>query len=228
MSLDENKSSRAAVFYDVDGTLVNSNIITAYLYYAMRLPKLTERMRRLSRAAMMAPVYAAAELTNRGLFNKLFYANYKGIPHERLRLMGREAAEKAFLPNTYREARKRIRKAREMGLTQVIVSGALDMIMEPFAKELGIDYVIANRLEFSDGKCTGKLIPPVLAGKEKQTAVERFAREHNIDLSRSYAFGDSRADLPMLESVGFPCVVNPGQELERIANERAWPVLNFA
>lgn len=224
--MDENR--RAAVFYDVDGTLVNSNVVTAYLYYAMRLPKLTERMRRLMRAAMLTPVYVAAELTNRGLFNRLFYANYKGIAHERLRLMGREAAEKAFLPNMYREARKRVRKAREMGLTQVIVSGALDMIMEPFAKELGIDYVIANRLEFADNKATGKLIPPILAGNEKKTAIERFAREHNIDLSRSYAFGDSRADLPMLESVGFPCFVNPGDELARIAGERAWPVLHFA
>lgn len=219
---------RAAVFYDVDGTLVNSNVITAYLYYAMRLPKLSERMRRLSRAAAMAPIYAAAELTNRGLFNRLFYANYKGIPHERLRLMGREAAEKAFLPNMYREARKRVRKARDMGLTQVIVSGALDMIMEPFAKEVGIDYVLANRLEFANDKATGKLIPPILAGDEKKKAVERFARQHNIDLSQSYAYGDSLADIPMLETVGFPCVVNPGDELAKLAGERAWPVLHFA
>ncbi len=221
-------SRRIAAFYDVDGTLVDSNIVYAYLYYALRLPKISDRLKRISRAALLSPVYIAAELFNRSAFNRLFYANYKGLPFERLRLMGREVAEKAFIPHLYADARSRIRTAKEQGIVQVIVSGALDLVMEPFAAELGIDHVIANRLEFQDNVATGRLLPPVLAGEEKRKAVQTFARENDIDLSLSYAFGDSKADLGMLESVGFPCVVNPGKNLESIAAERGWTALAFS
>jgi phosphoserine phosphatase len=35
-------------------------------------------------------------------------------------------------------------------------------------------------------------------------------------------------DLPMLEVVGNPRVVNPDRALRRIALERGWPVLSFS
>lgn len=228
MAENRNNQVRAAAFYDVDGTLVDSNVIYVYLYYALRMQKISDRLGRLLRAAFFSPAYAVAEVASRTLFNKMFYNNYRGMEHERLVLMGREVAEEALLTHLYGDARKRVDKAREMGLVQVIVSGSLDMIMEPFAEILGIDRVLANKLEFENGRATGRLIPPVLASKNKKTVIEAFAREENIDLTRSYAFGDSRYDLPMLECVGFPCAVNPDKELEQIARERGWPVVPFA
>lgn len=227
-SASANGAPRPAVFYDVDGTLVDSNIVYAYIYFALRTPKISERMGRILRAALFSPVYAAAELTNRQTFNRLFYANYKGMAVERLRLMGREVVERALLPNMYAEGKKRIEKARELGLVQVIVSGSLDIVMDPFAEQTGVDHVIANRLEYEGGVATGQLLSPVLAGDAKRYAMEEFALQHNIDLSRSYAFADSRYDLPMLECVGFPVAVNPEPKLARIAADRQWPSAAFA
>ncbi len=220
-------SPRAAVFYDVDGALVDSRIVYAYIYFALRLPRLRERVGRVLRASALAPVYAFSDLMQRPFVARMFYANYKGLPIERLRLMGREVVERAILPNLYSEARKRIEKAREMGLVQVFVSSGLDFIVAPLAAELGVDHVIANRLEFQNGEATGRLLDPILGGDEKRRAVEAFARERNLDLAHSYAFGDSRSDLPMLEAMGFPCAVNPEPQLEKIAGERGWPILQF-
>jgi HAD superfamily hydrolase (TIGR01490 family) len=220
-------SRRAAVLYDVDGALVDSRIVYAYIYFALRLPRLRERVGRVLRASALSPVYAFSDLMQRPFVARLFYANYKGLPIERLRLMGREVVERAILPNLYSEARKRIEKAREMGLVQVFVSSGLDFIVEPLAAELGVEHVIANRLEFQNGEATGKLLEPVLSGEEKKRAVLAFARERSLDLAQSYCFGDSRADLPLLEAAGFPCVVNPEPRLEEIASERGWPILQF-
>ncbi len=221
-------TQRAAAFYDLDGTLVNGNIVHAYLYYALRLPKVRQRIARLAAAAIFSPAYALTELVSRSLFNRLFYTSYRGISRDRLQLMGREVAQKAIMPRLYLEARRKLEKGRELGLLQVLVSGSLDMVLNPLTEELQIDHLITNRLEFDkQGRASGRLLPPVLAGKAKERAIREFALQKGIDLSRSYAFGDSKADLPMLEAVGFPCAVNPQRDLLQIAQQRNWPIIAF-
>ncbi len=51
-----------------------------------------------------------------------------------------------------------------------------------------------------------------------------YARRRNVELSRSYAYGDSISDLPMLEAVGNPVAVNPDKRLLAAAQERNWQV----
>lgn len=219
---------KRAAFYDLDGTLANSNIVYAYVYFALVLPKIRERLFRLGRLALLSPSYAIAEQIGRKFFNRYFYNNYKGISYQMLKLMGRRIANKALLPHIFNDARQRIEKGASMGLLQVIVSGSLDLLIEPLSKELGIDHYIANRLEYAGDRATGRLCEPILSDKAKAEAVCAFAEKHEIDLGASYAFGDSIADLPMLESVAFPCAVNPQRKLKKIALERNWPVLAFA
>jgi len=223
----EQKKTRGAVFYDVDGTLVDTNIVFVYVQYALRLQGIGKRFKKFLRSSLYAPFYVTAELLSRSLFNRVFYSNYRGIREEGLRILGREIVRDAVLPRLYEDARARIEKAASMDLPQVIVSGSLDYVLEPLAEALGIEYVIANRLEIRDGKATGKLLGPVIAGEGKRVAMREFAREQGIDLSRSYAFADSRADLQMLEAVGFPCAVNPDPFLRSRSEERGWPILRF-
>ena len=223
-----NSNTNRAIFYDVDGTLLDSNIVYVYIYYSLRLPQLKDRFRKFLQAALMSPVYAATELMNRGLFNKLFYANYKGISQERLAMLGQEIARDGFLPNLYPQARERIEAARSQGITQVIVSGSLQEVMQPLGEMLGIEHVIANRLEFENNVATGKLVAPVIAGKGKLEMVQKFAREHGIDLSDSYAMADSESDCDLLDAVGYPIAINPDSGLRKRAKSGHWPILNFA
>jgi phosphoserine phosphatase len=55
-----------------------------------------------------------------------------------------------------------------------------------------------------------------------------FARRRKLDLSRSYAYADSISDLPMLEAVGNPVVVNPDGRLQKAAKERGWQIKNWS
>ena len=64
-------------------------------------------------------------------------------------------------------------------------------------------------------------------GEGKVEAMREFADEHEIDLERSYAYSDSVSDLPMLRAVGIPVVVNPDDELTRIAKAEGWRVMRF-
>lgn len=221
-------TEKAAVFYDVDGTLVHTNILHVYVYYALRLPKISDKARKLLMMMLFSPLYLLMEQMSHVLFSKLFYKNYKGIPEERLRILGRELVRDGLMPNVYKDALDRIKQAKKMKLTQVIVSGSLDFVMQPFAKEIGIDHVIANSLEMKAGVATGALIPPVLPGKERLKLMKDFAARENIDLSKSYVFADSKFDLEMMEAVGYPVAVNPDNKLKKIAEERGWPVVSFA
>ena len=73
----------------------------------------------------------------------------------------------------------------------------------------------------------GPLDGPPVGSTEKVTRIRAYAEAHGIDLSASYAYGDSIADVPMLRSVGHPRVVNPDRPLATAAREMGWPVYHW-
>ncbi len=99
--------------------------------------------------------------------------------------------------------------------------------MRPIADLLGAQHVVATRMEVVDGRYTGR-IEFYAYGQDKADAVRALAAEQGYDLAASYAYTDSETDLPLLEAVGHPAVVNPDRALRRIATERGWQVLTFS
>ena len=73
-----------------------------------------------------------------------------------------------------------------------------------------------------DGHFTGELTTVPLIGEEKAKAMRNYAEQHEISLEESYAYSDSQSDLPMLECVGNPAVVNPGKALREEALASGW------
>jgi HAD superfamily phosphoserine phosphatase-like hydrolase len=114
-------------------------------------------------------------------------------------------------------------KWRRDGVRLVLVTGGLDLFMEPMAREFGAE-CIAPSLEERGGIFTGALTGPPLAGEAKADAVRAHAARHGVDLRESWALGDAPGDLPMLALAGRPVVVNPGGQLARVAAQRGWTV----
>ncbi|HLW43795.1 MAG TPA: HAD-IB family hydrolase [Candidatus Acidoferrales bacterium] len=85
--------------------------------------------------------------------------------------------------------------------------------------------IVGTELEVCDGLWTGEIVGEHLCGAAKRRAIVRLAALHGLDQERSFAYGDSGSDLPMLETVGHPAAVNPLKDLERAARARGWPVL---
>jgi len=217
---------RTAAFYDLDGTLLHGTIVDHYLYYARNDPHYPSRARRLLETAVKAPYYKYVDRLDRKKFNEVFYASYAGLSEDRLALLGESLFEKVLKKKLYDGVQELLENDRAVGHLQVLVTGALDFVANPVARHLGIEEVVASRLEYAkNGLATGVLRPPVMAGPAKAAWIREFAAAEEIDLSRSVAYSDDAADLPMLSMVGRPVAVNPDAPLLATARSHGWPVL---
>ncbi len=99
------------------------------------------------------------------------------------------------------------------------------------SNDQSLDRVLAAGLPvalvFENGAATGEVVRPLIAGREKVTAMTRVCRHCGVDPAQSKAYSDSFSDVPMLEAVGNPAAVNPDLRLKRVALARGWPVLNL-
>jgi HAD superfamily hydrolase (TIGR01490 family) len=95
------------------------------------------------------------------------------------------------------------------------------------ARRLGLTGALGTVAETSDGVYTGRLVGGLLHGQAKAAAIRALAARESLDLANCSAYSDSANDLPMLELVGHPSVVNPDADLLRQARTRDWPVHDF-
>ena len=85
----------------------------------------------------------------------------------------------------------------------------------------------ATRLESFGGIWTGFLTGEHMCGEAKARAIREIAAAGRFDLSRSFAYGDEIADIPMLAAVGHPVAVNPSSRLERAARVHGWRICDW-
>ena len=221
----EEEAGEVAAIFDVDGTLIDSNVVSHYAWLKMR--ELPVALRPLWAAAFAAriPYYWGLDKISRAHFNRAFYKNYRGWKPARARKLGEDSFSGYVLKRLYPEAITTLRAHKEAGHRVVLLSGALDFILEPFG-DLADD-VLTARLEEENGVYTGELSGAPVAGEARARMLASFARRRKLDLSRSYAYADSISDLPMLEAAGIPVAVNPDGRLQKAAKERGWQIKNW-
>ena len=95
------------------------------------------------------------------------------------------------------------------------------------ARELGLTGALGTVAEIHDGVYTGRLVGGLLHKEAKATAIRALAELEGLDLTRCTAYSDSANDLPMLNLVGHPNVVNPDRRLRAEAERQGWPVHDF-
>src|ERR1700710_1630848 len=130
-------------------------------------------------------------------------------------------------PLVFAEAANLIADHKLCGRDVVVVSASGEEIVGPIARALGATHAMATRMVVEDGKYTGE-VGFYCYGEGKVQAILELAAREGYPLEHCYAYSDSITDLPMLESVGHPSVVNPDRGLRREAIERGWPVLSFS
>ena len=219
--------TRSAAFYDVDGTLIKTNIVHAFAYYARNQPTLYGSLWKTVQTALSVPMFAVADKLSRKLFNELFYNYYAGQSEDRLIILAEDLFDEVIRPSIYPGAVDLVEESRRAGCRQVLVSGGLDFTVRPLARYLKIDDIIANHLEFEGGYATGRLGKPFVAGATKATIMRDFANKYDTDLSQSWAYTDSYSDYPMLAAVGRPTAVNPDLRLRTVARSYDWPIIDL-
>lgn len=211
-------------FYDLDGTLVSSNIVTRYSVLLRLLPSRPQSVWRLLRLISSVPAYLLLDQISRRLFNEIFFKEYRGLREDWLRAQAQPLFQRAFLPSVFAGAKEMVEADRAQGVRVVLVTGEVDFALAPVIDYFGFDHCIANRLAFLDGVATGVVFSPLIAEAEKVKAMMAFCRSSNVDIKQSKAYSDSFSDVPMLEAVGYPCAVNPDRRLRKMAERRGWPI----
>jgi HAD superfamily hydrolase (TIGR01490 family) len=217
--------ARRAAFFDVDGTLIGTNIVHAFAFYAMNQGSIFGTAWRTARTLAGAPLYWALDKANRKVFNEVFYASYRGLSEDRLMELAHELFEEVLRPAIHPGTAQLLEQSRRAGCRIVLVTGALDFTMTELAAHLGADDLIANRMHFVEGVATGRVIPPIVEGAHKALIVRDYCVREGLALDKSHAYSDSFSDYPMLTVVGHPAAVNPDLRLRNVARAYEWPIL---
>lgn len=211
----------AAVF-DLEGTIVASNVVESYLWARLSTLPRSSWLGELADLARSAPRYLYAERRDRGELLRAFLRRYAGVRAEELRALVTEALGDALLHRVMPEATRQIRRHRAAGHRTVLITGAVDLHVEPLS--VLFDEVVASRMHTENGVLTGFLETPPLVDEARAAWLRQYAGRNGLALERSYAYADSYSDRPLLETVGHPQVVNPDAPLFRHARRHRWTV----
>ena len=216
----------ALAFFDVEGVVLDTTIAHFYAWLRTRdMPEL-DRLVWSAGLAVRVPGWLQVDRRSRAAFNRRFYRLYRDLPARELRAQAAAALPDFIQPRIQHEAVRRVRAHRRRGDRVVLMTGALDFLVDSLA-HLG-DELIAARLVERTGRFTGELAEPPLTADGRASHAARLAAEHGLDLGDCHAYGDSIADLPLLELVGHPHAINPDFRLAREARRRGWPVEHWA
>jgi len=214
-----------AAFFDVDGTLVRTNIVHAFAFYALNQGSLSGTAWQAARTVLSLPLWWATDRVNRKAFNELFYRVYQGQSEDRLLALADELFESVLRPAILPGTAALLEQTRRAGCRVVFCTGALDFTVRRLAEHLGADGLIANRMRFVKGRATGRVEPPIIEGAHKALALRDYCAREGLRLDQALAYSDSISDYPMLAVVGHPTAVNPDARLRRMARAYEWPIL---
>ncbi len=221
------KNGQSAAFYDLEGTLVSTNLVHTLGFYAQRQQGLWQTLRMSAGTVAKLPFFGLTDLYSRNVFNEVFFRSYKGLSEDRLRFFSEELFEEVLKPAIFPGTFELIKTSKKIGQRQIVLTGALDFTVASLMDYLGIDDFVANRLEFVNGYATGRILPPVMASATKAKWMREYAERENINLSESFSYSDSISDLPMLSIVGHPVAVNPDFRLRQTATQHDWAILDL-
>ena len=217
---------QVGAFFDLDGTLVAG--FTGVVMTQDRF-----RRRQMSVGEFIGMVQA-------GLNHQLGRSEFEDLIGKGARMLRGnsvadidELAERLFVQKIvsriYPEMREIVRAHMARGHTVVLSSSALTVQVEPVARFLGINNVLSNKFETDEnGLITGEVVEPIIWGPGKARAVQRFAKDNGIDLSKSYFYADGDEDVALMYLVGNPRPTNPAGKMAAVAEKRGWPVLRFS
>jgi HAD superfamily hydrolase (TIGR01490 family) len=226
-NLDKDTAGSAALaIFDLDGTIMSTNVIEQYFWARLPELSLTGQLAEVGQVMRRLPAYLRAEQRDRGTFLRAVYRRYRGADLAALERFVDTSMAPHILSRLSPEAVRRIREHRAAGHTTILITGVVRPLTRPI--EPLFDVIVAAELGVDEeGRCTGFLTAPPLVGESRAAWLKHYAALHEVDLDRSFAYADSHSDLPMLETVGNAVAVSPDIPLMRAAHRNQWSVVEW-
>jgi HAD superfamily hydrolase (TIGR01490 family) len=227
MRSSSKSTAHSAAFFDLDRTLIAGSSGLPFARAARRAGLISRgQMARWGIDALRFRLRGSTDEATEKLLGEVREV-FRGIPSRDLARLT-PGVLVGVLPRLYPEMLAEVHFHQDEGRPTFIVSAAGDELVRILARILYMDGAIGTAYEVGeDGLFTGELAGAFMYGQGKVDAMREFADEHGIDLEASYAYSDSASDLPMLRAVGNPVVVNPDEQLARVARENGWRVMRF-
>ncbi len=218
---------RHVVAFDLENTLIASNVVESYSFLATRRLNGPERARYVLRTLSEAPALLRMDRRDRTDFLRHFYRRYADAPVEQIEIDARAMMHELIMTKSFPEGLRRVREHRALGHRTVLITGALDFAVENL-RPLFDEIFAAEMSVRPDGTYTGEMssVPPT--GEARAQLLAEYCDAEGFDLGECVAYADSSSDLPLFEAVGFPVAVNPETRLASIARKRGWLVENWS
>lgn len=213
--------------FDLENTLIASNVVESYAFLATRRLPPRDRARFVLQTLAEAPSLLKLDRKDRGDFLRFFYRRYEGAPIAQLEEDAQELLSRLIITKSFPAGFRRVREHKRLGHRTVLITGALDVVVQEMLDPLFDDIVCARMGTAPDGTYTGELTDAPPTGEARAMIMQAYAEAEGLSLEESVAYADSASDLPMLEAVGFPVAVNPETRLAAIARKRGWLVEHF-
>ena len=219
---------RAAAYFDLDKTILATSSTWALGTPMRRSGLISSRALAHGLIAQIPYLLVGAGTQRSSSLMEHLALMSAGISRRELVEVVEGALTTAIEPAVYAEALDLIEGHRRAGHDVVVVSASISEMVTPIARLVGADRAVATHMEVGeDGLFTGRISRSMLHS-EKVVALREDAAAHGIDPARCWAYSDSISDEPMLSAVGHPVAVNPDRDLRCLAQERGWPVRDFA
>lgn len=216
-------NTRIAAIFDIDGTLITGDSLERiFVKYLWRHGQLNWR----SLAHFTVGAVGGAAVGRSPFKCNKSYLRGQDAAH--LRRLARECVELEIAPNLLPEAINRLRWHQNAGHFVILLSGTLDLLLEPLAEYLGVSARIGTEVEVEGRFLTGRIAGLHPYGAAKAECLIVMNGMGLLNLKRSFAYADSYADRHLLAYVGNPVATNADPRLRMLAENRGWMIENFA
>ena len=209
--------------FDLENTLISSNVVESFSWLATRRLNMPERVRYVLRTLAQAPGLSSMDRKDRADFLRFFYRRYEDAPVAQIAEDSKELLTQLIVTKSFPAGIRRVREHRALGHRTVLITGALDFVVAGL-KPLFDEIVAAEMTVRPDGTYSGELASAPPTGETRAQVLADYCAAEGLLLEESIAYADSTSDLPLLECVGFPVAVNPETRLAAIARKRGWLV----
>lgn len=217
------QENRIAAIFDVDGTLLaGSSMERIFVQFLYRRGEIDWR-------EGLQFLAGSLEALARGRAPFASNKSYlRGKDATQIRRLARDCFVTEIAPRLLPAAMERLRWHQRAGHFVLLLSGSLDLLLEPLAEHLGIGARIGAEIESNDLRLTGRIVGIHPLGNAKAECLRLMATTLSFNLKRSFAYADQYSDRFLLRMVGNPVIVNGDAALQRYAHDRGWMSEDFA
>jgi len=219
-----------AALFDCDGTLFSAQFGRGLMRYSSDHGR--KGITRAYYASLLIPYFLnkygllSDETFNRIVTSRLAWM-VKGMTEQEFVHASEWIVNEHALPTERSDVVARLRDHQSNGHVILLVSGWLTPSLKLLGAHYKADGVVGTKLEFKDGQYTGRIIPPVITGPDKDHYAREFfvSNDLEIDWESSYAYADSFTDMELFNMVGNPVAVSPDGKLHELALSKNWEII---